>query len=538
MNWWFRLWRRKRLEEQLENELRFHLEQQQEDLMAHGRSAEDARRSARMAVGGPEQVKERCRDARGTRWVEELLQDARYALRNFRQKPGFAVITVLITALGIGATTVLFTVVDSVLLRPLPFKDPNRLVVLHGFLEHLGEFWGYSYPDFKNIRDESRSMQVAAWTFGGGTLTAPGEPVYLDARQISAGLFPTLGIHALYGRAFRGEEDRPGAAPVAMISYGLWKRRFGGDPSAVGKALAFDGKSYLLAGIAPPGFQLSGEADVFTPLGQATDRRMQNRQAAFLKLVARLAPGVTLDQAQTELGLINQRLAREYPKSDGAVRMLVRPLLQDLVQDVRGTLWLLLSAVGLVLLLACVNIASLFLTRAVSREREWAMRVALGAGRWRLIRQAMTESAVLGLCGGLLGMIAAALSWHPFVVLWPGSLPRAEEIEMDWRVLCFGVALSLFCGILFGVAPAVRAPMHRLEEALRGGGRTVTAGSRLHSPFVICEIALALVLLVSAGMLGHTLLALSTLNPGLNARNVLTARFAISPAVLENPSSI
>jgi predicted permease len=537
MNWWSRLWRRNRLEDELEKELRFHLDQHASDLIARGRPVAHAQREARIALGGPEQVKQYCRDARGTRWAEELLQDTRYALRTFRQKPGFAAITVLISALGIGATTVMFTLINSVLLRPLPFSEPARLVVLHGYLEHLGEFWGFSYPDFKDIHQESRSLAVAGWTYTGGTISAPGAPEYVDGRQISADLFPTLGISPLYGRAFRSDEDRPGAARVAMISYDLWQRRFAGDRSAVGKNLIFDGKNYVVIGIAPPGFQLSGEADVFTPLGQSTDPRMQNRKAAFIKVVARLAPGVTLNQAQEEISLINRRLAREYPRSDGGVRMLVRPFMQDLVKDVRGTLWLLLSAVGLVLFIACVNIASLFLTRAVSRERELAMRVALGAGRGRLIRQCMTESAVLGLCGGLMGIVAAAVSLHPFVALWPDTLPRANEIHLDWRVLCFAIGISLLCGLFFGLTPALRVPMHRLEQVLRGGGRT-TGSPRLHSPFVISEIALAVVLLVSAGMLGHTLLRLSSLNPGLDPRNVLTARFALSPNALANSSQI
>lgn len=539
MSWWARLWRRTHMEEQLEKELRFHLDQHENDLIARGKCPAQARREARISLGGPEQVKELCRDARGTQWVQEFLQDTRYAIRTFRRMPGFVGITLLILGLGIGATTVMFAVVNSVLLRPLPFPEPGRIVVLHGLLEHLGEFSGFSYPDFQDIRHESRSLVVAGWTFSGGTISAPGEPEYLDSRQISADVFPALGISPAYGRGFRPDEDRPGAAPVAMISYELWERRFAGDRSVLGKTLIFDGKTYAVVGITPPAFQLSGEADIFTPLAQSTDPRMQNRNAAFIKIVARLAPGVTLHQAQAEVSLINRHLAREYPKSDAGVRILVRPFLQDLVQDVRGTLWLLLSAIGLVLLLACVNIASLFLTRAISRERELAMRAALGASRSRLMRQCMTESAVLGLCGGLLGVVMAAVSVHPFVALWPGNLPRAEEIRSDWRVLCFGTGVSLLCGVLFGLTPALRIPMHRLEEALRAGGRSVIGNSRrLHSPFVISEIALAFVLLVSAGMLGRTLLALSSLNPGFNAQNVLSARFALSPKVLDNPAQI
>ncbi len=540
MSWWSRLWRRNRMEEQLEKELRFHLDQHESALSARGHSPSQARRQARLALGGPEQVKEKCRDARGTRWAEELLKDARYALRTFRRKPAFVAITLLIMALGIGATTVMFAVVNSVLLRPLAFPDPDRLVVLHGFTkEDFGEFSGFSYPDLTDLNREIRSVRIAGWTDSSGTIAAPGNPEHVEGRQISAELFPILGVIPACGRGFRTDEDRPGAGPVAIISYDLWQRRFASDRAALGKKLIFDGKTYDIIGVAPPGFQLSGEADVFTPLGQSTDPRMQNREARFMFVIGRLAPGVTQNQAQAELTLISRHLAEEYPEANAGLGMRIHPLLQGLVSDVRGTLWLLLAATGLVLLIACVNIASLFLTRAISRERELAMRTALGASRNRLVRQCMTESALLGLCGGLFGIVAAALSVHPFVALWPGNLPRAEQIHIDWRVVCFAVGISLLCGFLFGLTPALRVPMHRLEEALRAGGRSVTGNSRrLHSPFVISQIALAFVLLVSAGMLGRTLLTLSALNPGFNAHNVLTARFALSPKALSNPSQI
>lgn len=540
MHWWSRLWRRNRLEEQLERELRFHLDQHETDLITRGRSPSQARREARMALGGPEQAKEMCRDARGTRWAEELLQDTSYALRTFRRKPGFVVVTLLTLALGIGATTAMFAVVNSVLLRPLPFREPERLVILHGLTkEDFGEFAGFSYPDFADLKRESRSVGIAGWTYSSGTISAPGDPEHVEGREISAELFPTLGVVPTCGRGFRTDEDRPGAGPVAMISYALWQRRFASDRAALGKKLIFDGKTYDVAGVTPPGFQLSGEADVFTLLGQSTDPRMQNREARFLQVIGRLAGGATLNQAQAELTLISRHLAEEYSESDAGLSVRIHPLLQGLVSDVRGTLWLLLAAIGLVLSIACVNIASLFLTRAISRERELAMRVALGASRSRLVRQCITESALLGFCGGLLGLLAAAFSVRPFVALWPGSLPRSEEIHVDWRVLCFGVAISLFCGLLFGLAPALRVPMHGLEESLRSGGRSITGNSRrLHSPFVILEIALASVLLVSAGMLGHTLLTLASLNPGFQAQRVLTARFALSPKALGDPLQI
>ena len=539
MTWLSRLFRRKQMEDSLAKELRFHLDEHASDLIAGGKTPDQARRQARLALGGPEQVKEKCRDARGTRWLEELAQDTRYAVRTFRQNSSFAAVTVMILAVGVGATTVMFGVVNSVLLRPLTFPDSDRLVTVHGFTEKFGEFWGFSNPDFVDVRRESRSLDVAGWTYGGGTISAPGEPEYVDGRQISAGLFPTMGVVPLRGRAFHPDEDRPGGVPVAIISYALWQRRFAGDPSTIGRTIFFDGRPYAVIGIAPSGFQLSGDADVFTPLGQNTEPRTQNRAARFVHVLARLRPGVTIAEAQSELGLIARQLGEQYPKSNDGVAMRVRPLQEEVVGDVRATLWLLLSAVGLVLFIACVNIASLFLTRAISRERELAMRAALGAGRSRLARQCLTECAVLGVCGGLLGILVASVSIRPFVALWPGNLPRAEEIHLDWRVFAFGIGASLLCAFFFGLAPALRVPGHNLEAALRAGGRTITGGSRrLYGPFVISEIALAFVLLVSAGMLGSTLLRLSSLDPGLNVHNLLTARFALSPGTLQNPLQI
>jgi len=527
------------MEAQLEKELNFHLEQHTSQLVACGRAPDEARREARLALGGPEQVKEKCRDARGTRWLEDLLQDTRYALRTFRQKPGFTVVALLLLALGIGATTVMFAVINSVLLRPLSYAEPDRLVALRGFTEKFGEFWGFSNLDFGDLKRDSRTLALAAWTYGGGTVSEPGEAQYVNGREISAELFSTLGISPVQGRAFRPEEDRPGAAAVAIISYGLWQRDFGSAPSAIGRSLVYEGKPYAVVGVAPPGFQLDGEADVFTPLEQNTDPRMQNRGGHFLRVLARLRPGFALAEGRAELALMARHLAEEYPKSNAGLNMIIHPLQKELAGDVGSTLWLLLFAVGLVLLIACVNIASLLLARAVSRERELAMRVALGAGRNRLARQCLTESAVLGLGGGLLGVLLAGASIHPFVAFWPGSLPRANEVHLDWRVLVFAVGASLASGFLFGLAPALRVPVRDVERTLRAGARSIAGSSRrLHYAFVISEIALAVVLLVSAGMLGQTLLALSSLDPGLNVHDVMAARFALSPGTRENPEQI
>ena len=535
MSWWHRVRHGAAMEQQLDKELRFHLDQHAADLMASGVGPEEARRQARLMMGGPEQVKEGCRDARGTRWLEELRQDTRYALRTLGQRPGFTAVALCTLALGIGAATVMFSVIDGVLLKPLPYPDPGQLVLLQektDWSTHWGDLWGFTYPNFVDCRAAVPSLDMAAWRFGGGTVSKPGDAESVEGREISANLFVVLGVPMFRGRSFTPEEDRPGAAPVAIISYTLWQRRFAADESAIGRQLVLNGKSYDVLGITPPGFRLmTSEFDVFTPLGQDTARYMQNREAHGLRVVARLHKGATAAGVRGELAAVGRRLEAEYPKSNRG-RTFIANALKPPVDDVRSTLWLLLGAVGLVLLIGCVNIAGLMTARAVSRERELAMRVALGAGRGRLIRQCLTESAVLGIAGGAMGIALAAAGLRPFVAFWPGSLPRAEEVGLDWRVLLSAVAVSLGCGLLFGLAPALRVPVAALASRLHDGARAVGGRARLHAGFVIAEIALAVVLLVSAGMLGRTLLRLASLDSGVDVHNVLTARSALAPSTL------
>ncbi|HYX81437.1 MAG TPA: ADOP family duplicated permease, partial [Gemmatimonadales bacterium] len=525
------------VDREIDEELRFHIDRQIESYKKAGLDDAEATRRARLEFGGVDQIKEDVRDACGTRWLDDLLRDIRHALRTFRRLPGFAAIALLLLALGIGATTVMFTVINSVLLRPLAYPEPDRLVTLHGFTEGF-ESWGASYPDFSDFQRESRSLTMAAWRYGGGTVSAPGEPEYVVGREISAELFAVLGL-PVQGRSFRPDDDRPGAAPVAIISHSLWQRRYGGSAAAIGQRLVFEGKPYTVVGVAPAGFGLDGDVDVFTPLGQNTEPRMRNREARFLRVVARLMPDVALSESQAELALIARRLAAQFPTSNAGRGMLARPLQSEVVGDIGSILWLLLGAVALVLLIACVNVASLLLARAVSRDRELATRVALGASRARVVRQCLTESGLLGLIGGVFGILLATASVRPFVAFWPGALPRAAEIHLDWRVLLAAFGVSLASGLAFGVAPAMRVPMGGVEGALRGASGTLAHGSRrLHRLFVVTELAVAIVLLVSAGMLARTLLTLASLDPGLNVRNVLTARFALSPGVVGNPAQI
>jgi hypothetical protein len=336
MNWWNRLWHRKQMDEQLEKELAFHLEEHTSELVAQGCDPGEARRRARLDLGGPEQVKEHCRDARGTRWFNDLLQDFRYALRMLRKNPGFVSVALLTLALGTGATTVMFTVVNGVLLKPLSYPEPERLVALHGKVQQFGEPWGFSYPDFLDYQSAGQSVgPMAAWTYGGGTISEAAGAEYVEGREISSELFSVLGLPLARGRTFSRAEDRRGAAPVAIISYSLWQRAYGGRSGAIGGSLTFEGKSYTIVGIAPPNFRLDGEADVFTPIGQNIEPRMQNRRAGFIHVLARLAPGLTLARAQTQLSLIAARLAKEYPDADAERGVVTHPLQADLVGETR-----------------------------------------------------------------------------------------------------------------------------------------------------------------------------------------------------------
>ena len=331
MNWLARLFRREKMESQLDKELLFHVEAHTADLIARGVSPEEAHRRARLALGGPEQVKEKCRDARGTRWLEDLAQDTRYALRTFRQKPAFAAIALLILALGIGATTVMFTVIDGVLLKPLEFPNPDQLMTLRGSTKNFGEFWGFSAPDADDVQKDAHSFGAAAWTNGGGTISSPGDPEYILGRQITANFFSTLGVPMREGRDFRAEEDKFGAAPVAIISSAVARRHFTQIANAIGATLVFEGKSYAIVGIFPATFRLAGNADIFTPIHQSADHRAQRRDARFVHVIARRNANVTPTEAQAELDTIASRLARQYPDTDADLSMLVRPLRLEIV---------------------------------------------------------------------------------------------------------------------------------------------------------------------------------------------------------------
>jgi putative ABC transport system permease protein len=541
MRWTF--WRKGRRDKELQEEIQAHLLLAERDAMESGQAAKDAGHAARREFGNVELAKEVTRDMWGWRWAVDFLHDMRYAIRSFRQRPGFVAVALLTLALGTGATTVMFSLVSGVLLKPLPYSEHNRLVAVNGHTDGWNtKIYGeqkLAYLDFLDCQRGTHSLDLAALVFQSGTLSAPGQPKYADYFEISPELFSVVRVPLALGRAFLPEEDKIGARPVAILSYSFWQQHFDGRNDAIGASLVLEEKRYTVVGIAPRGFNLYGyEPDVYTPLGQDPAGYLHNRAATPVHVVGRLRPGATLGQAQAEIALTASHLAQAFADTNKGRSLQVKPLRPD-VGDVGSTLWLLLGAVGLVLLIACANVASLMLARAISRERELAMRVALGASRGRLVRQCLTESALLSLAGGLFGVFLANAGLRPFLTFWPGDLPRLEEIQLDWRVLLFAVSVSILSGLLFGLAPALRAPVRNVEQILRTSARTLSGSSRrLHSAFVISEIALAIVLLVAAGMLGRTLLHASSLDPGLDIRNLLVARMALSPASLADPARI
>jgi predicted permease len=473
----------------------------------------------------------------------DLLQDIRYAIRSFRQRPGFVVIALLTLALGTGATTVMFSVVSGVLLKPLPYPQPNRLVAVNGYTDTWNaKVYGeqnVAYLDFLDCQHESRSLDMAAAVFNGGTLSGTPEPEYVDLLEVSHELFSVLRVPIALGRDFSPEDDRLGASGVLILGHTFWQKRFGGRAEVLGTSVVVDQKQYTIIGVAPKGFRIYGdEPDVYTPVGQDNAGYLRNRAAHPAHVIGRLRPGATLRRAQAELATTGHHLAEEFADTNAGRSFKVNAL-RPQVGDVRFTLWLLLGAVSLVLLIACANVASLMLARAVSRERELAMRAALGASRSRLVRQCLTESSLLGLSGAALGVLLAANGIQEFLSFWPGDLPRAEEVQLDWRVLLFATGLAFLSSVLFGLAPALRAPFRDVEPILRSGARTLAGTSRrVHSGFVISEIAVAIVLLVAAGMLGRTLLYTSSLNPGLDIHNLLVTRMALSPAILGDAAKI
>jgi putative ABC transport system permease protein len=515
---------------EIDEEAQFHIDMRAEEYVRRGLTPEAARREAERRFGRLSQIKEMGYEVRGGGLVETLWQDLRYGARMLLKAPGFTSIAVITLALGIGANTAIFSVVNAVLLRPFPYEAPERLVILQESISG-GAGITVSYPNFADWRAQNTvfSTMAAVRSLESFNLTGTGEPERLQGRIVSAEFFSTLGIKPLLGRDFLAEEDRPGATPAAILSHGFWQRRFGEDPGVIGKQLTLNNQSFTVVGIIPAGFQYGPEADVTVPIGLQAERFKQRGKDPGISVVARLKPEVSQQHAETELNLIAARLERQYPESNTGRRVLLTPLHESFVGDVRQPLLILLGSVGLVLLIACANVANLLLVRASARRKEMAVRVALGAGRVRIMRQLLTESVLLSALGAALGILLAFWGTSLIISQVPDGIPRLHEARVDAPVLVFTLAVSLLTGLLFGLAPALQASRPNLTEGLKEGERG-SSGRRqqLRGVLVVCEVALTLALLVGAGLLIQSFRRVLQVDPGFKARNLLTMQVSVN----------
>jgi len=459
--------------------------------------------------------------------MDTLRQDLAYALRRLRQAPGFAGVAVATLALGIGANGAIFSVVNAVLLRPLPFEEPERLV-------RLAQTWKgrasvYSPQNFLDLQEAARSFEsLAVYDTSGVTLTGRGQPASLQGAEVSASFFDALRVRPAFGRTFETAENEPGHTKVAVLGHHLWRERFAGDPGVIGQTVQLNREPFTIVGVAPAGFAFPEGTDLWTPLEYDARFRSNSRGAWYLGTVGRLKPETTLAQAGEEVATIHARLARDYPVNEG-VSGTVASLQEAIVGDSRRALLVLLGAVGLVLLIACVNVANLLLARVAAREGELAVRTALGAGRYRLMRQLLTESLVLSVLGGAAGILLAAFSLDALLALQPEGVPRLAEVRVDRAVVAFAAGLSVFTGVLFGVFPALQMTRRPTAESLREGSRGVLAGRshRMRSGLVVGQMALAMVLLAGAGLLLRSFTQLRRVDPGFRSENVLTFRLSL-----------
>src|SRR5262245_5854988 len=521
------LFRRESVLQDIEEELRVHVEMETDTNIKRGMPPDEARAAALKSFGNMGRNTERGYDIRGGGWLETLWQDLRYGMRMLLTCPSFTVVAVITLALGIGANTAIFSVVNAVLLRPLPCEGPDRLVYIWNAPQQ-----GYpedsSLPDFVDWREQSRSFErMAATTDRTFNLTGVGEAERLNGLAVTADFFPLLSIRPAFGRVFLPEEDRPGASGVAILSHNLWRRRFGSNPDVVGRSITLNGQNHTVVGITAPDLWLPGGADLWVPL--AMDPSVVGRRNDFLQVVGQLKPGVSLDQARAEMKVIDARLAQQYPETNSEWRAELVPLHEVLVRNSRDMLLVLLAAVGFVLIIVCANVANLLLARGATRGREIAIRAAFGAGRGRLVRQLLTESILLALLGGAGGAILALFGINALVGMGANIIPHLIEIDIDARVLGFTVFLSIVTGALFGLAPALQISRLDLIDALNEGGRagTMSGGRRLRQALVVSEVALSLILLIGAGLMIKSLYRLVNFDSGFNRKNLLTMQLAL-----------
>jgi predicted permease len=533
MSWWHefsyvvRQINRRRAEVELEEEIRTHLELETEQNVEVGMTPEEARYVALKTFGSVTLSKEDSRAMWGFRSLETLWQDVHFGVRMLMKNPGFTIVAVIALALGIGANSAIFSVVNTVLLRPLPYKDPDRLVMVWEDATKQGFPRDTPAPaNYIDWRDQNQVFEgMAAIADMSFNLTGVGEPERIEGRRVSANLFTLLGVEPQLGRAFLPEEDQPGANRVVIMSHGLWQRRFGSDVTIIGKPLNLNGESYTVVGVMPPQFQFPSRTDeLWTPIAFPA-QEAANRGGHYLKVVARIKPGVTLQQAQTEMNAIAVRLQQQYSNTNMGLGAAVVPLHEQVVGDIKPALLVLLGAVGFVLLIACANVANLLLARAAVRQKEIALRAALGASRSRLIRQFLTESILLATLGGGGGLLLSLWGVKLLKTFIPENISQVKAINIDGRVLLFTLLVSLLTGVIFGLAPATQASKFNLNETLKEGGRDSAAGSRgnrIRGLLVIAEVAVSLILLIGAGLLINSFLRLRNVDPGFRADNLLT----------------
>jgi predicted permease len=535
------LFRKKQVSQDLDEELNHFLEMAAEEKMKRGMSRQDALRAARLEHGSLEVTKEVVRSAGWASAIETSWQDLRFAARTLRKNPGFAAVAVLTLALGIGANTAIFSVVQGVLLAPLPYREPDRLVTVWLDNFRLQSPTNLSYRDFRDWeRSNPPFEKMSAYAWRSFDLSSPGTPEHLEGREISSNFLTTLGVALAQGREFTAEEDRNGGAPVAIISNGLSRDRFGGDVTALGKSIVLDGVETIIVGTLQPGFRFGTDyADVYIPIGQRKLVDANDRTAHDVMCVARLKRGVSLSQADAQMNAIQENIDRLNPETEQGLGAKILPVKELLVGDVRGTLLLLLGAVGVVLLIACANVANLLLARSAARASEFSIRAALGAGRARIVRQLVTESVLLSVSGGVLGLAAAKWGLSAALATLTANLPRGDNIHVNASVLLLTLGVSILVGILFGLAPALKSSRADLQASLKEGGRGATNGRhRTQSVLVIVQIALTLILLVGAGLLFRTIQHLWKADLGFESQHLLTFQVGLSPSATKTGAGV
>ena len=470
-----------------------------------------------------------------------LWQDLRYAVRTLAKNRGFTVVAVLTLALGIGANTAIFSVLQGVVLAPLPYHQPDRLVLVLLYNLTLKHPTFLSYPDFLDWQREARSFQqIAAFASNSYNLTSPGLPEHLDGDEVSSGFFATLGVRLALGREFSAKEDQRGGPPVVIISNRLWRNRFAASQAALGKTVTLDGVNYTVVGVLPANFSFATQperADAYTPLAQGDPIQRNNRTVHNIGCVARLSPGLNISQAQLEMNAIQESVDQLHPDEERGLETMLFPLHELIVGDVRGTILLLFGAVGIVLLIACANVANLVLVRSAARVREFAVRTALGAKPARIVRQLITENVLLSLAGGGVGLAVAQSGLVGLLAAVPGGLPRGDNISINFDVLLFALGVSIVVGLLFGLAPALKCSRVDLQTSLKEGSRGATpAHHRTQSALVTAQMALTLVLLVGAGLLFRTVRHLWRVDPGLITQNLISFKVGLSPSLTKTPS--